>query len=216
MATLSAVSLPECSPGEQGVDARGIIGFLDAARDHGIDLHGLAIARHGHAVARGWRQPYAANRVHLLYSVSKSLTATAIAFLAQEGVLRLDDPVLAHLPIDGASVDERWSDVQILHCLSMTVGHQEDAWDFTVLDLTSGADRDVLERVLERPPSQPPGTTFAYNQVATYLLSRVVTHRTERRVVDILTPRLFDPLDMGEVLWHTDPQGSTSVSLAPT
>lgn len=201
------MTLPVSRPTAQGVDPRGILDFLDAVADREVDLHSLAIARHGQAVARGWWRPHAADRVQLLYSISKSLTATAIAFLAQEGVLRLDDPVLQHLPVHPGSVDERWSAVRLRHCLSMTIGHREDAWGPALRGWVEDEQRDLLDGVLALPPTEPPGTTFAYNQVATYLLSRVVTHRTGRRVVDALRPRLFDPLDMGEVLWHTDPAG---------
>jgi CubicO group peptidase (beta-lactamase class C family) len=203
------MTLPRSAPSSQGVDAARVMDFLDATRDRGIDLHSVAIARHGHAVARGWWAPYAADRPHLLYSVSKSLTSTAVGFLVQEGRLGLEDPILRHLPDPGRGFHERWRQVTVRHCLSMTVGHDVDAWGAVMAqaDAPEAAGIDWVRLVLAIAPDHVPGTTFTYNQVATYLLSAAITHITGERVVDVLRPRLFDPLGMGEVWWHTDPVG---------
>jgi CubicO group peptidase (beta-lactamase class C family) len=206
------MSLPRSAPSAQGVDASLVLSFLDAVQERGIDLHSLAIARHGHAVARGWWQPYAADRVQLLYSVSKSLTATAIGFLVQEGRLGLGDPILRHLPDPGRDFHERWRHVTVRHCLTMTVGHDVDAWGTVVGQsaLSSGTDGggvDWVRLVLGIAPDHEPGTTFTYNQVATYLLSAAITHLTGQRVAEVLRPRLFDPLGIDEVWWHSDPWG---------
>ena len=95
---MTAIPLPNATPASQGVDARGIRDFLDAAERDGVDLHSLAVARHGHVVAAGWWTPYAADRVHLGYSLSKSFTATAVGFLVTDGLLAMDDRLVDHLP----------------------------------------------------------------------------------------------------------------------
>ena len=86
--------LPRSTPSIAGVDASGVLAFLDAADRAGVDLHSVMMARRGQVFAEGWWEPYAADRVHLGYSLSKSFTATAIGLLVDEGRLRLDDPVL--------------------------------------------------------------------------------------------------------------------------
>lgn len=203
------MTLPHSTPSAQSVDSTRVIAFLDAVRDRGIGLHSVAIARHGHAVARGWWAPYSPDRVHLVYSISKSLTATAIGFLVQEGRMRLDDPILEHLPDPGRGFHERWEQVTVRHCLTMTVGHDVDAWE-RMRDLMARQDtqgQDWVRLALGIVPEHEPGTTFTYNQVATYLLSAAITQVTGERVVDVLRPRLFDRLGIGEVWWHTDPAG---------
>lgn len=169
------------------------------------------LARHGHVVAEGWWRPYAAERAHLLYSVSKSLTSTAVGFLVHEGVLTLDDPVLGHLPdVTPERLHPNWSRVTVRHCLTMTVGHDADAWDPAFV----GIDGDVcppgtdwLPIILATTPGHDPGTTFTYNQVATYLLSRVVHGATGCGLVDVLLPRLLEPLGIAELPWQHDPMG---------
>ena len=172
------VTLPTSPPSAHGVDAAGISGFLDAIAAAGIELHSIAIARHGHVIAEGWWAPYRADRVHLLYSLSKSLTATAVATLVADGAISLDDPVLDHLPVHGIDVDPRWNAVRVKHCLSMTVGHTEDAWLPVMMAVGAGDTSSFLAHVLRNGPDAEPGTVFCYNQVATYLLSRAVAHVT--------------------------------------
>ncbi len=78
-------------------------------------------------MAEGWWRPYAAGRAHLAYSLSKTVTATAVGFLVQEGRLSLDDRVLDHFPeLDRSVVAAGWDEVQVRHCLSMTVGHEQE------------------------------------------------------------------------------------------
>ena len=99
------MTLPRSTPSAQGIDAAGLLAFVDAAESGGLGLHSLMVARHGHVVAQGWWRPYAAERVHLAYSLSKTVTATAVGFLVQEGRLSVEDRVLDHFPeIDGAAV----------------------------------------------------------------------------------------------------------------
>ena len=205
------MSLPRSTPSAQGVDATGIHAFVDAAERDNLGLHSLMVVRHGHVVAEGWWRPYAASRVHLAYSLSKTVTATAVAFLAQEGRLSLDDRVLDHFPeLDRAAVAEGWDDVRIAHCLSMTVGHEEDAWD-RVFDRASGEGvgdgADWVQRVFATQPTREPGTVFAYNQVATYLLAVIVRQLAGVGVGEVLRPRLLAPLGLHDIPWHRDPLG---------
>jgi hypothetical protein len=69
--------MPRSDPSAQGVDAAGVLGFLDAVERSGMDMHSLMLVRHGHVVVEGWWAPYRADRAHLLYSLSKSFTSTA-------------------------------------------------------------------------------------------------------------------------------------------
>jgi CubicO group peptidase (beta-lactamase class C family) len=205
------VTLPRSTPSAQDVDASGLLAFVDAVEAGRLGLHSLMVARHGHVVAEGWWRPYSAERLHLGYSLSKTLTATAVAFLVQEGRLSLDDRILDHFPeYDPATVPQGWHDVRVRHCLSMTVGHEEDAWAH-VFDRLSGtapaARDDWVPRVFATAPTREPGTHFAYNQVATYLLSVIVGRLTGVGLAEALRLRLLVPLGLPDVPWHRDPLG---------
>ena len=52
------------------------------------------LVRHGHSIAEGWWKPYDADKPHMLFSLSKSFTSTAIGLLLQEGRITLEDRVI--------------------------------------------------------------------------------------------------------------------------
>ena len=196
---MSIRPLPAGTPAEQGVDASGVHAFLDAieaAPD--IEPHSLMIMRHGHLVASGWWAPFTPERLHLLYSLSKSFTSTAAGFAAEEGLLRLDDPVISYFPEFEADItDPRSRAMLVRHVASMASGHLAETHERAFR-------RDREEPVrgfLLTPPDRDPGSVFAYNQPATYTLAAIVQRVSGQSLTEYLRPRLLDPLGIGEVAW---------------
>lgn len=202
---MSARPLPTSTPSAEGVDASRVHAYLDAveAAPH-IEPHSLMILRHGRVVTSGWWAPYRAERPHLLYSLSKSFTATAAAFAAAEGLLRLDDPVISYFPeFDADITDPRSRAMLVRHVATMASGHVAETHD-----LALAADREEPVRgFLLLPPDRDPGTVFAYNQPTTYTLAAIVQRVTGQSLTDYLRPRLFDPLGIGDAAWLRDRAG---------
>src|SRR5262249_17515215 len=99
-ASAPGAALPRSGPEAQGVSSAAILSFIEAA-DKSIDsLHSFMLLRHGHVVAEGWWSPYDAQSPHLLYSLSKSFTSTAIGLAIAEGKLSVDAEVLKYFPDD--------------------------------------------------------------------------------------------------------------------
>src|SRR5690242_10856839 len=98
----SAISapLPRSTPEEQGISSAAIRAYVEAADKEINTLHSVMILRHGHVIAEGWWKPEAADKPHVLWSLSKSFTSTAVGLAITEGKLRLDDPVLKFFPGD--------------------------------------------------------------------------------------------------------------------
>lgn len=196
--------LPTTEPRHAGIDAQGVLDLLDGVAH--LDIHSLAIARRGHVLARGWWAPYAPELRQLVYSVSKSVTATTVATLVEEGRLGLDDPVLDHLPPQAlaaaGAVAESWRGVTVRHCLTMTVGHPEEAWSPHI-----AAAQEPLVPILAAPPTHEPGTVFAYNQVATYLVSRAAEHRGGAPLDALARELVLSRLGETDMVWETDRAG---------
>lgn len=164
--------LPRAAPSSVGVDATRIADFVRAVDERELGLHSLMVARCGHVVAESWWDPYAPDRLHLGYSLSKSFTSIALAMCVGDGVIGLDDPVITYFPeYDTADLAELWRRVTVRHCITMTVGHEVDAW-IVVLVGRSDPAQDWLHHVFGAAPTLEPGTSFTYNQVATYLVAR--------------------------------------------
>jgi len=197
--------LPRSTPSQQQVDPAGVHAFLDAmeARDD-IEMHSLMVVKHGHVVAEGWWAPYSQERVHLLYSLSKSFASTAAAFAQEEGLLGLDDTVVSHFPeLDADVLDPRSREIRLRHVAAMASGHTREMVD-------EAFERDLDEPVrgfLLCPPERTPGTVFAYNQPCTYALAAVVQKRAGATLTEYLRPRLLDPLGIDRVGWASYPRG---------
>ncbi|MCL5097047.1 MAG: beta-lactamase family protein [Candidatus Omnitrophica bacterium] len=96
----AASGLPRSAPETQGVSSAAMLEFVNAL-DRQIDgMHSVMVARHGRVIAEGWWAPYDADHNHVLYSLSKSFTSTAVGFAVADGRLSLDDPVLKFFPED--------------------------------------------------------------------------------------------------------------------
>src|SRR5262245_2732925 len=102
-APCAAADLPRSTPEAQGVRSSGVLAFVEAADKNLDSLHSFMLVRHGHVVAEGWWAPYAAESPHMLFSLSKSFTSTAVGIAAAEGKLSVDDPVLKFFPDDAPS-----------------------------------------------------------------------------------------------------------------
>ncbi|MFI1705253.1 serine hydrolase domain-containing protein [Streptomyces griseoruber] len=202
---MTARPLPTGTPSAQGVDATGVLAFLDAVEaSELIEPHSLMILRHGRLVASGWWRPYTPERLHLLYSLSKSFTATAAGFAVTEGLMGLDDPVISYFPeLDEEITDPRSRAMRVRDVAAMASGHTEETYERAEA-LDPG---DLLRGFLLLPPDRDPGTVFAYNQPCTYALAAIVQRVTGRSLTAYLRPRLLDPLGAGATGWLTDGTG---------
>lgn len=197
------------SPADEGVDARGLLALLDAFETPGHGYHSLMVARHGKVIAEGWWAPYARDRVHLGYSLSKSFTSTVLGNLVGQGVISLDAPVWSYLA-DLDTVPEKWRRVTVRHCISMTVGHTEDAWrwrgEAEPRPSESGGD-EILALILESEPDGEPGEVWAYNQVGTYLVTQAIAASTGEPLTTHVRRLLLDQFGSPPAKAHRTLQG---------
>lgn len=162
------------------------------------------LLRDGYVIAEGWWEPYTPDRVHLLYSLSKTFTTTAVGIAVDEGLISLDDTVLSHFPeLEREITDPRSRRMRVRHVLAMASGHREET-----LQRAHEIDSSNLVRgFLLLPPDEEPGTVFAYNQPCTYALSLIVQRASGTSLTDYLRPRLLDPLGIDDIGWITDEAG---------
>ena len=168
-------------------------------------MHSFMLVRHGSVVAEGWWGPYDARTPHVLYSLSKSFTSTAVGLAVAEGKLSLDDEVLKFFPEEApAEPSQNLRSMRVRDLLRMSSGNQTEA------DFFAPGDTTWVRRFLAHPVPFKPGTHFLYNSPATYMLSAIVQKVTGTPVLEYLRPRLFEPLAFENPTWVTSPQGVTA------
>jgi CubicO group peptidase (beta-lactamase class C family) len=206
-----ATALPRSTPERQGIASAAIRAFVQAA-DSSIDaMHSFMLVRHGQVVAEGWWAPYDSATPHVLFSLSKSFTSTAVGLAVAEGKVSLDDEVLSIFPGDApARPSEQLREMRVRDLLRMNTGHQTEP-SFGLANDTPDSLRGTtwVRRFLAHPVPFKPGTHFLYNTPATYMLSAIVQQRTGQTVLDYLGPRLFDPLGIARPAWDASPDGVT-------
>lgn len=194
--------LPRCAPEGQGVASAAIREFIETANQKIDTLHSIMIVRHGHVIAEGWWKPEAPDKQHVLHSLSKSFTSTAVGLAVAEGKLSIDDPVLKFFPEEApADPSNNLKQMRVRDLLTMSTGHQAEP-RFT-------GDESWVKTFLAQPVPHKPGAHFQYNTPATYMCSAIVQKVTGQTVLDYLKPRLFDPLGIENPQWGTSPQGIT-------
>ncbi len=93
-ATMLADDLLRASPESQGVDTEKVLEFIDAADKKVNSMHSFMLLRNGKVIAEAWWAPESSVKPHVLWSLSKSFTSTAVGFAVAEGKLAIEDPVL--------------------------------------------------------------------------------------------------------------------------
>lgn len=197
-------TLPRSTPEEQGIPSSAILNFIDAVEANLRYMHSFVLLRHGTVVASGGWSPHAPDRRHMLFSLSKSFTATAIGFAIAEGLLTVEDRMIDHFPNDlPAEISDNLRAMRVRHLLSMNTGHDED-----VLPIMGEKPGDAWHRTFfEMPVVHEPGTHFVYNTSATYMLAALLHKLTGVRLLDYLSPRLLEPLGIEGAEWEIAPTG---------
>ncbi len=201
---MKKILLPRCTPESQGISSAAIIRFIDEVEKNINELHSFMLLRHGAVVAEGWWSPYAPDLPHMLFSLSKSFTSTAVGLAAAEGRLSVLDPVISFFPEETpAEISDNLRGMRVKQLLSMSTGHAED----TTGRITNAPDGNWVKAFLALPVEYKPGSHFVYNSGASYMLSAIVQKVTGMKVLDYLQPRLFEPLGIKGATWETSPQG---------
>ncbi|RHJ87779.1 ChbG/HpnK family deacetylase [Parabacteroides sp. AM08-6] len=178
--------------------------YLKAVEKSQQDLHSIMIVQHGNVLAEKWLGEGVENKPHILNSVSKTFTATAIGFAVAEGKLKVTDKVISFFPDKlPAEISPNLKKMEIRHLLTMSCGHDTDPTG----QIQRQKDADWVQAFLATPVEHEPGSYFVYNSVGTYMLSAIIQKVTGQKVIDYLSPRLFRPLGITGAYWQESPQG---------
>ena len=144
-------------------------------------------------------------------SISKQFTAAAVLLLAQQGKLKLEDPVAKYLP-ELTRADE----VTLRMLLSHTSGYQ-DYWpeDYVMTSMMAPTTaQHILDVWAKKPLDFDPGTKWQYSNTNYVIAGRIVEQVSGMALMDLLEQRIFLPLGMSNVynadagrLPATDPTG---------
>src|SRR5437588_377198 len=194
-------ALPRSTPEAQGISSQSIREFVETV-DKINTLHSFMLVRRGQVIAEGWWKPEAADKPHVLHSLSKSFNSTAVGLAIADGKLSLDDPVLKFFPADAPpNPSDNLKAMKVRDLLTMTCGHDTEP--------KSAGGGPSVKQFLAHPVPHEPGTHFQYNTMGSYTLSAIVTKVTGQTTLEFLKPRLFEPLGIEHPEWASSPEGNS-------
>lgn len=156
------------------------------------------------------QQPVTTNSVFRYYSVSKTITGTAILKLVQEGRLRLDDKPFIILkdvaPPKNADVDPRLLNMTVQHLLQHTGGWNESFTGFVnpifmpstlVVSNSLGTQvpasaYDQIRFIKGVPLNFDPGMAFEYSNTGYNILGRVIEKVTGMKYKEYIQEHVFE------------------------
>ena len=182
--------------------AKAMEEFFQAAADNSMDIHSVMIVKDGSVIYSHWQSEGVDSVPHVLHSVSKTFTATAVGLAIADGKMALTDKVIDYFPDKlPAEVSENLKAMTVRDLLTMSCGHDVEP------SFRNTPDQDWVTAFLAHPVEHEPGTFYLYNSLGTYMLSAIVQQVTGEKVLDYLTPRLFEPLHIDKPRWEESPQG---------
>lgn len=195
-------------------NADDLFGELDAKIEEGMARHhvpgaAVGVFYQGREHVRGFGitnvddpQPVAGDTLFRIASTTKTFTGAVVMRLVEDGRLDLSTPVRSYLPdfrVADQTVGER---VTLRQCLNHSAGWLgDDEQDF-------GRGDDALAKYMASlatlPQLTPPGTQFAYNNVALDVAGRVIEAITGRHYEDTMREQLLEPLRLDRTRFFTD------------
>ena len=138
-------------------------------------------------------------------SVAKQFTAAAIALLAQDGKLSIDDPARQYVP----ELPDFGTPILIRHLLAHTSGLRSQWSMLTLAGRPPGEAVHTVPEILElvshyRELNFRPGDEFLYNNTGFTLLGVIVERVSGKTLQAFSQERLFGPLGMTRTQWRDD------------
>jgi CubicO group peptidase (beta-lactamase class C family) len=181
-----------------GPPALPLAAALDAAY-----VDGICVLKDGAVAFEHYRDGMRADDTHLLMSVSKSLTATLIGALVEEGTLAPDAPVTAYV---AALRGTAWEGCTVQHLLDMRAGTRFDEDDYgnpesdgVLIEFISGyrphrrpdLPQDTYAWIRGLDNDRAHGTPFKYRSILTDVLAWVATAATGMPFPDLFSDRIW-------------------------
>ncbi len=203
MDKLKYTDLEHVTPEEVNVDSTQIKAFLDEITEKKLGLQSFTVVRHDKVCAQGFFAPYSKEYPHVLYSMSKSLTSTAVGFAVEEGLLKINDKVAVFFP-DYASAKRPFNRLLTIEML-LTMRS-----DKLITVAENKGNHDWVKQFFDASFILPPNSRFNYISENTFMLSAIVSKVTGKSVLDYLDEKMFSPLRIEKPFWETDGKGNNA------
>ncbi|MBN2346813.1 MAG: serine hydrolase [Candidatus Aminicenantes bacterium] len=207
---------PVATPESQGLNGSTLEYYSGrAGAGYYGQMHSLLVVRHGRLVHEAYFSGHDRERLHRVYSVTKTVTGVLVGMaLARGWLASLDEKVLDFFPEypQPAHMSEWKSALKVPHLLTMQSGllwNEEEAPVDSPQNSLFGlyTAPDWYRHILDLPMTGPPGEAFRYNSGASVLLGGILRHAAGRPADEIAGAELFAPLGIRLIQWDEGSPG---------
>ncbi len=176
--------------------------LLDANSDQ-IDSSSLIVTHGGKQVAS--RAP---DKVYLIASISKPMTAAGVMLLADRGELSIEDPVHKFIP-EFTEGDRKL--ITIRNLLTHTSGLPDQLPNNDELRKSHAPLSDFVAGAVRTPLVAKPGTEYKYQSMGILLASEIAQRITGTAFPDYMAKEVFGPLGMSDTAMNLGKHSLDSV-----
>ena len=158
---------------------------------------------YGHRAVLPFAEPMTVDTIFDVASLTKVVaTVPAILILAEEGKLRLADPVVRYISDFAAGGGDR-EKITLEELLTHRAGFPPD----DPIELYTGTPEEIFARKYRQPLVNPPGSKFVYSDVGYEVLGEIVRKVSGQTLDRFAAERIFRPLGMKDTRFHPLPPG---------
>lgn len=203
--------LTRSTPEAEGISSYQLVELLDGMELNNIELHNIMVAVNGKIIFEGCNYPYREDIPHIIHSMTKAFTNTAVAKAYSEGLLKLSDKVVSFFEDEAEQYlpdnpSQNLLDMTVEDLITMRCGHNREISGSEWRPLkTSWIKAFFEEQVVHKP-----GDYYCYSSACSYMLSAIVQKVSGKTAHDYLREGFLDKLGIREFTWDVSPEGICS------
>lgn len=151
-------------------------------------ITGLGVTNHNHPLS------VIGDTIGQIGSITKTVVATAMMRLVEQGKLDLDATVRTYLPDFRVQDEDASRRVTIRHLITHSAGWTGDV--FVDTGTNDDAVQKYVEKMADLPQLAPLDTAISYNNAAFCVAGLVIEAVTDKTFEQAMQELIFDPLDM--------------------
>jgi CubicO group peptidase (beta-lactamase class C family) len=198
---------------QQGIDSQILASMLENIKEKELEIDSVQIIRNGKLVLDTYIHPFSKDELHIVHSCAKSVISLLIGIaLDQKHLKNLNQRIIKLLPVNEVkNIDGGKKKINLRHLLTMTTGlNSRDSYLYRWEGLSRMRENgDWTGFILDLPMTSKPGEFFEYSNMASFLLSAIITETTGQTASAYAKENLFRYLGITETIWESDPRGNS-------
>ncbi len=193
----------EARPEDFGIPAEAVGQLEGQLKEMRLRIHGFMLIKGENILAERYYEPFGRDKLHRMYSITKSFTALAVGLLVKNGLVKPEDRICDYFPekLPEGGAHPWCREMTIRDMLTMRTCHSSTTYK-------RHGGKDWTESFFHVAPDHVPGTVFSYDTSSSQVLAALVEKLTGKKMLDYMRSQILDQLGFSkEAYILPDPVG---------